>query len=226
MILNIPKSTLRNLEDISNRFKPLKVYRALDRFFDEIALWIAGQIIKTSLSGKLLKRRTGQLASSITGRSIREKGVPGFKVGVFRGPALRYAGILEYGTKGFNPKSPYPTIKPKRAKALAMPVGDAVTAAGVSRFGGPRDYEKQAGKLTFIPFGRGSGAIGGLYSETELAKGDGTNLINAKASYLLLAKTDIKPRWYLRQGVRRRLPMVVKKLSKFLEGILSGRIKI
>ncbi|GAG31364.1 unnamed protein product [marine sediment metagenome] len=225
MILNIPKSTVRTLDRILNRFKPAKVYVALDKFFDEIALWLAGQIVKTSLSGKKLERRTGQLAASVTGRSIREKGVPGFKVGIFRGPSLRYAGILEYGTKGYNPRSPYPTIKPRKARALAMPINDAVTLAGVARYGGPREFEKQKGRLTFIPFDRGSGAIGGLYTDEELMKGD-MNFSNAKASYLLLAKTDIKPRWYLRQGVRRRLPTVAKKLSKYLKDILSGKIKI
>jgi hypothetical protein len=225
MILNIPKSTIKTLDRIFNRFKPVKVYVALDGFFDQIALWIAGQISKTSLSGQLLSRRTGSLASSVTGRSIREKGVPGFKVGIFRGPALRYAGILEYGTRGYNPKSPYATIKPKRARALAMPMHDALTPAGVARYGGPREFEKHAGKLTFIPFDRGSGAIGGLYTDKELMEGD-VDFSKAKASYLLLAKVDIKPRWYLRQGVRKRLPAVVKKLSKFLGDILSGKVKI
>ena len=225
MKLKIPASSLKTLDRIFNRFKTVKVYAALDRFFDQTALWLAGQITKTSLSGQKLKRRTGQLAASVTGRSIREKGVPGFKVGVFRGPALRYAGVMEYGTRGFNPRSPYPTIKPKRAKALAMPVGDAVTPAGVHKYLGPRQYAKQKAELTFVPFDRGSGAIGGLYTDDELIKG-GTNFSNAKAAYLLLAKTDIKPRWYLRQGVRSRLPAIVKRLSKYLRDILSGKIKI
>jgi len=224
-VLKIPPSTYKAFDSLFKRFSTVKIYSALDRFFDRTALWMAGQIVKTSLSGKLLNRRTGQLANALTGRSIREKGVPGFKVGVFRGPALRYAGVMEYGTRGYNPKSPYSTIKPRKAKALAMPVNDAVTNVGVSRFGGPRDFEKQKGELFFVPFDRGSGAIGGLYTEKELLRGvDDFSL--AKASYLLLSKVDIEPRWYLKNGVRRRLPTVVKRLSKYLADILSGKVKI
>jgi hypothetical protein len=223
--IKLTKESVKLLEQLFQRFSTVRIYTALDKFFDQMALWVSGQIIKTALSGQVLSRRTGNLAKSITGRAFREKGVPGFKVGIFRGPALRYAGVLEYGTKGYNSKSPYPTIKPKKAKALAMPINDALTPAGVARFLSPRDFSRQKEELIFVPYQRGSGAIGGLYTSTELIKGE-TNFENAKASYLLLAKADIKPRWYLRNGLRRRLPTVVKKLGVFLTEILSGKRKI
>lgn len=212
------------LTNIMKRFSATRVYKALDRFFDQIALWVAGQITKTKLSGDPVHRRTGNLARSVTGRAVREKGMIGFRVGIFRGPALRYAGVIEYGTRGYNSRSPYPTIKPKKAKALAMPVNDALTPAGVARYLSPRDYARAKGELTFIPFQRGSGAIGALYTEKELIAGE-KDFSNAKAAYILLKKADIKPRWYLRDGLMQSLPGVVTRLRKYFNGLLDGTIK-
>jgi hypothetical protein len=217
----ISKADLNKIDQLIKRFSTVRVYAELDRFFDKIALWVAGQITKNKLSGNPVNRRTGNLARSVTGRAVREKGMLGFRVGIFRGPALRYAGVIEYGTKGYNSQSPYNTIRPKKAKALAMPVNDALTPAGVSRYQGPRDYAKARGELTFIPFKRGSGAIGALYTEKELLAGE-TDFSNAKAAYILLKKADIRPRWYLKYGVMNALPGVVTRLSKFLGKLLRG----
>lgn len=76
-------------------------------------------------------RRTGRLAASY-GHEVRQDphGVA-LMLGTIRGEraALEYAAVQEYGA----------TIRPKRAKALTIPLPAAKTAAGVVR-GGPRDF--------------------------------------------------------------------------------------
>lgn len=71
-----------------------------------------------------LRRRSGNLAKSWT---PERRGPLEFVVA----SRLPYAAILEYGGE----------ITPKNAKALAIPVGEALTEAGVPRQTGPRKYE-------------------------------------------------------------------------------------
>jgi len=186
-------------------------------------LKVAGHISSNKLAGQLVRRRTGSLARSITGTGLRIDGVPAMRVGVFRGPSSRYAGLLEHGTKPHNPESPYDTVRPiPPRKALAMPVNDSLTAAGVARYPGPRQDPRE---LRFVPFrksGISQGAIGGLYEEKQL-KAAGDDLSKAKAAYLLLAKADYKPRHYLRSGLRDQLPQIALELGQLLGRLAGGR---
>ena len=190
------------------------------------SLIIAGYISKTKLSGQSLARRTGQLAQAITGAGEMIDGVPALRVGVFRGPALKYAGPQEEGTKGTNPASPYPDIKPKNAKALAIPQGKALTPAGVDKFGGPRNYP---GDLRFIPFQRGRG-IGRLVDEADILKLQKKrskvfgplNFNDIKTLYLLVAKVKIKGTHYLRDGFNENLETITKELEGFLLSLFES----
>lgn len=211
----------------------------LDRivgFFDRQAQLIAGQIVRTSLSGppkterstslktNKLRRRTGTLARSLVGRGEVFKNLPAFRVGILRGPALRYADVLERGTVGAGGE--LPTIRPRKAKALAVPIDEALTPAGVHRFLGPRDAPVE---LKFVPFRRGI-AVGKLVSkedfEREEARADREearmNFANIRSYYLLLRQVDIAPRHYLRDGVRAALPALTRALSKFIHDTLVG----
>lgn len=211
-----------------------KIFKSLERFFDGQALLTAGHISKNLLSGQLLNRRTGTLARSVTGRGVRVGGIPGMRVGIFRGPALAYAGLQEHGG----------TIRAK-GKSLAIPIdgGPAVTSAGVERFGGPRNFPK---KLVFIPFPRSKNpdVVGGLFVANSLKAKQGrdkrgrfsglrqqgrnslgqftkkrkikVSLRDAVLAYLLMRKVTIKPKHYLRDGVRSQLPLVAEDLAKFL----------
>lgn len=220
------RSFLRSLDDLDRD----KVFKALDKFFDQQGSLVAGFITTNFLSGQLLGRRTGALARSVIGRSVRLNGVPGLRVGVFRGPALAYARIHAEGG----------TIKPRKAKALAVPVkgGPALTAAGVERYGGPRNFP---GGLKFIPF-RGSGiAVGALYRPKDLerirgARGAGrdsggkftsahsaSSLRNVKAAYLLLRRVFVKKKDWLNRGFRDYLPTLGFRLEQFLRDLIESK---
>lgn len=195
-----------------NRLIELDGPKTLDllyRYFSREAQYIAGQIVKTKLSGKPVGRRTGTLARSVIGQAERLNGLPAFRVGVLRGPALSYAATLEYGA----------TIRPKNARALAIPMNEATTPAGVDKFGGPRGYP---GELRFLPFRRGGIAVGKLVDELDARtfESQGISPYQLDALYLLVKKVVIKPRFYLRDGVKEQLPTFLKRMSQFLAGAL------
>lgn len=200
--------TLTRLEKLLGK---TALYKKIQVFFDKEALIAAGFVVKTTLSGQLLNRRTGSLARSMTGRGVQFRGLPAMKVGVFRGPALQYAGIQEHGG----------TIKPKKAKALAIPQEAVLTPAGVDRFGGPRGYP---GELRFIPFRSSGVAIGGLFDadslddqeSTELDLGDGI------LAYMLVREVKIPATHFLSRGFRAYLPTLGQNFAKFLALLLLG----
>ncbi len=224
----------RVIEELIARFDEDAIRRAVLRFFQREALRIAGFITREYLSGQRLKRRTGSLARSIVGDAQTINGLPAFRVGVLRGPALKYAGIQEYGTKSADPESPYPDIVPKKAKALAQPVGPALTPAGVPRYKSARDYPYE---LKFIPFRRGISrggvssdksqtGIGGLYEARSLRKDASgeVDIEKAKLVYLLLGKVILQPKRFLRDGWQKSAPQFAANLLEFLVDYLEGNI--
>lgn len=90
-----------------------------------------------------------------------------------------YARIQEFGG----------TIRPKKGKYLAIPVGPALTAAGVARFG-PRDVEG----LFFIKT-----ANGGLLVRRE-GKGSRSRLVTY---FVLVTSATLKPKLGLRETIQR-----------------------
>lgn len=210
-----PQSTqlIKTLKDKTDKEKFLK---ALDAQFKKEANLTKTHIVRNFLSGNPLKRRSGNLAKSIVGSSLGIKSkTPGYKIGVLRGPSLAYASTQEFGTKGKNPDSPISTITPKRAKALAMPLGPALTRAGVRRRESPKDWEN----LKFIPFRNSGVAVGALYDEEDLAemKEAGLTLRSIPAYYLLLRKVDINPVFYISKSVDARLPKTVANINKAIQ---------
>jgi len=103
----------------------------------------AGKVVRDYLSGQSLKRRTGSLARAIDGWLEGDfEGVVGVKSNSTVG---KYAWLLSDEEK---------TIRPKRAKFLAIPIGEGLTPAGVARFSSPRDvpdgfFVKTGGSLLF-----------------------------------------------------------------------------
>jgi len=196
---------LRRLETLDSA----ALFALLDEVLEREGQLTAAHIVKTKLSGSPLKRRTGSLARSIVGVSARHQGFPALQIGVFRGPALAYANIQEHGGE----------IRPRKARALAFapPGSPALTAAGVERHGGPRNYP---GSLTFIPF-KGVNAVGGLFDSVAL-KGV-TSLRDITPVYLLLRRVFIKPKHYIRDGVMERLPAIAKAISKALVDLFADQ---
>jgi hypothetical protein len=176
-----------------------------------LALKTASYVIKTTLSGNRLKRRTGGLARSVIGKAERMRGLPVIRVGVLRGPSLAYAGILERGG----------TIEPKNAKALAIPQEKAMTPAGVDRYGGPRNYP---GELRFIPFRGGRVAVGRLVDagEYEAAMEQGLELRDVATLYLLVKRVQIPAYHWLSDPVKEFLPQIAADIASFVKELIRG----
>ena len=218
------KQSTKNLKKLINQYGGKKVLKAILGLFEKLSSTAAGYISKQYLAGGRLNIRSGMLARSVAGKGVQRRGVPGLQVGIFRGPALKYAGVQEYGTKRYNASSPYDTLRPKNGRALAMPINDSLTAAGVSRY---KSARRDPRKMTFIPFKKNGNVIGALYRTMVLRrlrkqKGDNFSLRDLKASYLLLKQVDIPPHWYLRDGMDEYLPIIGAELSRFLKDVLSG----
>lgn len=218
--IKLTQKSLAYIAAIKKRAKPGQFERDVLGFLDKQASIGADFISDNYLSNQRLKRRSGALARSIVGRSLMASGVPAMRIGVLRGPALRYAGVQEYGTRKYNQSSPYDTIRPRSAKALAIPQKPALTAVGIDKFGGPRGLPFKA---AFIPF-RGTGvAVGGLFDPKTLPKsGSGLSLRSAKMYYLLVKQVDIKPKWYLKDGFEAWLPKMTEELADWLRDYLRG----
>lgn len=206
--LNLDRRSEAYLKRLRKQIGKDALYEGILKYFDKAALKAAGRISRNYLSGQRLKRRSGNLARSITGRGELVGGVPALRIGVFRGPALKYAGVQEYGTKGKNPDSPYPTIVPKRAKALAIPTGPALTAAGNARVDSPRQWPEE---LFFVPMRRGR-LVGLLMQRTR----DGSIPV-----FKLMSAVDIAPKFYLRDGVQDAIPDIRAGLVELLKARLK-----
>lgn len=172
--------------------------------------------VQRGMAGEFLATRTGNLRRSIAGRAEQTRLGPAIRVGIFKGPSLAYAGVQEFGTQGFNPSSPFPTIKPKSAKALAIPTDRVKTGAGVSRTAGlgPRAF---AGDLVFIPFRKGN-IVGGLFLKDEVKAG-----IKGGAMFLLATQVDLPERAYLAKGFGAYLPTLVNKMGEALARWVVGQ---
>lgn len=248
----VPTSqTLGLLREAQRRFTPQEVSRVVLAAMDRRGKLTASDIASSYLTGNPLRRRTGSLARSVLGRSEILDGAPAMRVGVLKGSAAIYAGPQEFGTKGLEPDSPYPTIKPRAPrKALAMPVGETLTPAGVDRYGSPLQYPRP---LTFIPWKNGKNAVGGLYETKSLEKlrkraskaGKAAtrarkralragvqgppaprpkiSLREAVLAYVLLRKVDLKARRFLRDGFQRGMPLLLGDVETALLDLLEGK---
>ncbi|PHR91971.1 MAG: hypothetical protein COA69_09405 [Robiginitomaculum sp.] len=207
--LSISALNQKKLDELVAASDPKEIAQKLLQFAAIQGNLLEGVIIKESLSGKRLKRRTGSLARSVTSRAELINRVPAIRVGIFRGPAVKYAQIQEEGG----------IIKPKKAKALAIPVGEALTPAGVERFGGPRGYP---GELRFLPFRRGI-AIGKLVDEQEAKdlEDNDESPWEAAALYILATQVEIPASHWLSGPVNSNLPKIAQALNAYVKELLS-----
>jgi hypothetical protein len=197
---------------------------------------VAGEIVKDSLSGQRLKRRTGNLARSVVGKAEMWNGLPAIRLGVFTGPSVAYAGVQEFGTKSYNPSSPYADIRPKGGrKYLAIPTDDggATTPTGRARYRSAKDMPG----LAFVP-GLFTAKVNGVETRGSAALFKGRDVLQVrfemqaeglppdenaelfqarlnrlKKAYLLVRRARIKPKFYLRDGLTRALPSIVAGLT-------------
>lgn len=177
----------------------------LFKYFDRLSQVVAGRVVKESLSGppgpRTLARRTGSLARSVFGRAEIIDGHPGMRIGVLRGPAERYAAIHERGG----------IVKPKNAKALAIPLSPVKTPAGVPRYESPRDYP---GELQFLPSRRGR-RIGFLFDPNE-SGGPGGSFLLSSLKWVLVTEVKIPARRWLSGPVYDGVPQVVRDINRWV----------
>lgn len=132
------------------------------------------------LSGGRLRVRSGRLRGSVSTRLAAGFGaqVLTLSAGSSTRADLRYAGIQEEGG----------TIKPRRGKFLAIPLGPAKTGAGVPRFASPRD----------VPGLRYQPIRGGL--QALLVKDGGGRAARAVPWFLLVRSVRITGKHYMRDA--------------------------
>jgi hypothetical protein len=209
--IQLTKAGKRNLALLSAKLGKDELYREITQYFERKALMTSGRITRDFLSGQRLKRRRGNLARAMTGRGELVGGVPALRVGIFKGPALKYAGPQELGTKGKNPSSPYPTIRQKPGgPALSIPIGKALTPSGVAKVDSPRDWPRD---LDFVPMYRGR-FIGLLVERTKT---------RSFPVFKLMSAVDIAPKFYLRDGFADALPDITDGLAELLARKIGAR---
>lgn len=208
--LDLSKDSKKYLRDLRSKAGKEAAYKVILEYFDKAAARAAGGVVRNYLSGQRLKRRSGALARDVFGRGEMIGGVPAIRLGVLRGPSSAYSPVQEYGTRGKNPESPFPTIKPVHARALAVPIGPALTAAGVAKVDSPRDWPRD---LDFVPQYRGR-LVGLLVERTRN---------RSIPVFMLLSAVDIAPKFYLRDGMQDALPEIRAGLAKLLQRELAVR---
>lgn len=133
------------------------------------------------LSGGLLNARTGRLRNSIAADVTQDGAGVTLTVSAGASGQLRYAKIHETGG----------TITPKRGKFLAIPVGPALTGAGVARYVSPRDVPD----LVFISTRNGAA---GVLVKKQGRKGNE----RLQVWFRLVRRVKIKPKGYMRRAQR------------------------
>jgi len=232
--ITLDPASRKTLERLKFRWGSKSVGAEAERFFGKEALRVAGRVSRSMSAGGKLKRRTGLLAKSVTGVALRVGGAPAIRIGIFQGPALKYAAVQEYGTTGKG--GTIPTIRPGRnlsrktgrpTRALSVPTDEAKTEAGVGRVVSPVDYKEP---LDFVPVNRGK-LVGLLVThrsmlqaiKRRLKSGKDQTSGDLKVIFLLLRLVDIAPKHYLRDGMAAALPETGRRLAEHLARYLGGQ---
>lgn len=175
--------------------------------------------------GMRLEVRSGDLRRAVAGYAFYTDNVPSLRVGVFDGPALAYAGIMDQGTQKYNPDSPYQTIRPKNRALAFAPEGSRVRdAAGAPRINSPLDYSAYFGsKLAFIPYRNGVTAIGAMYDVADLKANKGRSLMGIIPAFVLLKELDLRPSYFLSRGLEATLPQIMQAINDRMREMLNGQ---
>jgi len=166
---------------------------------------------KKNVTGSIggISARTGRLRASIAA-GVREK--PGSADLFLRaggnskgGAQVRYARIHEYGG----------TVTPKKGKFLTIPVGPALTAAGVSRYATARDVPD----LVFAQTLRGQFVLG----KNKGKRGGTKGKEGFEVWYLLRTSVTIPKRPYLLPALEDEAELVAKALDTRVTSSVMGK---
>ena len=245
---NLTPESKKVLEQFASTAGNPAVFRTVVmRSLEKSGQRIAGTISKNMRAGSGLRRRTGSLARGVVGGAVEIGDQPAVRVGILRGPSLKYAGPQEFGTQGKEPDSPYPTIRPVRRKFLTIPTdaGGALTPAGVPRYTTARDFpgglKFVRGPVSAIVNGRTIRASAALYKASDYnkvlasrfgigARGGGARrtaslFLALRPVYLLVKRIDLKAARFLRGGLEAGLADVEKSLIEDIQGLIDGGTK-
>lgn len=177
------------------RVAPNERSRVMFNSMKVVGMYLRNALVK-NVSGKILKRRSGNLAQSIESKVIPK--VNGISVvtgsGVQRGNRLPYADIHETGG----------IIRPKNAKYLTIPAKANQTATGQTRFTAPELFSAYAGQLYFS-----GGAL--ILKKSPGSKG--------KVMFFLKKQVEIPARRYLSRTLEEMQRKIVNIL---LMGVRKG----
>jgi len=145
---------------------------------------LSAQGATQGLINQRLRVRSGFLQRSPAFRVEEVAALPELHVSAGGGQGkrgeLRYAALQEYGG----------TVRPVKGKFLAIPVGPALTGAGVARYASARDVPG----LSFIPTAGGGAVLG-------KSKGRGKNA-RMETWFILRRQVTIQGRYFVRDGTR------------------------
>jgi hypothetical protein len=155
-----------------------------------------------NLAGVEVNVRSGTLSRSAKVETrIDERGLPVVAVGYVKGLADPYAAVIELGTQGKGGE--LPDIKPKQAKALAVPIGRALDNRGIPIFSGPKDPALE-GRLFFVDRSeRGKAPL--------LAMSEGDTVV---PMFVLLTRVAIAPRRPARKAIEDSREDFASELTK------------
>lgn len=174
--------------DFDEQFKRDAI-AAFDAGIGEAASELRDYIVERKLSGQLLNVRSGALRSGMRHRKL---GVGRWRVS----NNLPYAQAHEDGA----------TITPKRGKYLAIPVGKALTPAGVARYKSPR----QVPDLAYIPR-RGKSPL-----LAKKKRGGGLDVY-----YVLVKQTTLRKRRWMGSAFQERKDKIDERVAQIAKRSLG-----
>ena len=184
---------------------PAEYHRTLQQAASRAVRVLRAELTATALDaerqGKELARarlrsRTGQLVRSIRGEVTEAGDLLELRLSAGRDRQLRYAAMQEYGG----------TIRPKRARWLTIPVGAALTPAGVPRYASARE----AGQLRFVP-------IDGARALLVRDRRGRSDIL-----YVLRKRSTIREKSFMRDAFSAATRDLQDRLSGKVAGLLIG----
>jgi len=191
------------LEDVQARIQQLGQQRLPGLLRLELlraALFGEGEA--KGLAGTVLKVRSGMLRRSIIGKVDGDSRII---LSAGDGQRVRYAAIHEYGG----------TIRPKRGKYLAIPVGPALTSSGVARYASPRDVPG----LTFAQSRKGQPML----VQAQKAGRGKTGRAAGTVMFLLRRQVTIRARPFMGPAMKKTAEALAERLPKVLVEVISGQ---
>jgi hypothetical protein len=165
---------------------------------------LTGAVIASAFVGTgvdTLGVRSGKLRASTGWRRVGNDGSLVASIGVVQGPATAYARIHETGD---------PPILPVKAKALAIPLKDALTPSGRPKFpGGPREAKKTHPDMFLMKRPGKPPMLVARMKITGGRRGRNGQTTPRKVErklyflFLLVARTKLPARHWLSAGVRK-----------------------